>query len=59
MSTGLYRLVFDVQQHFVAMGISAGYPEITAVFHVRNGADAPRVQMSVAPYSYSTQLVLN
>ncbi|MEU7050857.1 hydroxyisourate hydrolase [Streptomyces eurythermus] len=55
----IHRLVFDVDRYFVTMGTSACYPEIVAVFLVRNEAETHRVCLALSPYSYAAQFTVD
>jgi 5-hydroxyisourate hydrolase len=54
LEPGLYRIVFDSDRYFVSLGLSAIYPEIIAIFRVRNEIDSHQIQVLLSPYSYST-----
>lgn len=53
---GLYRIVLDNDSYFAALGLSTAYPEVQIMFRIRDGFDRCRIQVMLAPYSYSTQL---
>jgi 5-hydroxyisourate hydrolase len=50
---GLYRIVFDSDRYFVALGLQAAYPDITVIFRTIGEIDC-QIQVAIAPYSYST-----
>jgi 5-hydroxyisourate hydrolase len=54
LERGLYRIVFDSDSYFAGLGAVAAYPEVVVVFRMQNEARAFLVQVTLAPYSYST-----
>ncbi|MEU3457154.1 hydroxyisourate hydrolase [Micromonospora sp. NPDC006766] len=50
---GPYRIIFDSDQYFSALGASAAYPEIIIVFRLRSESRTCQVQVLMTPYSYS------
>jgi 5-hydroxyisourate hydrolase len=54
LQRGLYRIVFDSDSYFAALGGSAAYPEIMVFFRIQDESHAFQVQVTLAPYSYST-----
>ncbi|MGW0810984.1 hydroxyisourate hydrolase [Nonomuraea sp. NPDC002799] len=54
LARGLYRIIFDSDQYFVGLGVVAAYPEICVIFRMHSEADACKVQVLLAPHSYST-----
>ncbi|WP_327091560.1 hydroxyisourate hydrolase [Nonomuraea sp. NBC_01738] len=54
LDRGLYRIVFESDQYFVSLGVIAAYPEITVMFRMQDESDVCRVQVLLAPHSYST-----
>ncbi|MBO3747602.1 hydroxyisourate hydrolase [Streptosporangiaceae bacterium NEAU-GS5] len=54
LDRGLYRIVFDSDQYFVGLGVVAAYPEVSVTFRMQNARDACKVQVMLAPHSYST-----
>ena len=51
---GLYRIVFDSDSYFAGLGASTAYPEVAVIFRMQNESLAFQVQVTLAPYSYST-----
>jgi 5-hydroxyisourate hydrolase len=54
LDRGLYRIVFDSDSYFAGLGVTAAYPEVAVIFRMQNGFVAFQVQVTLAPYSYST-----
>jgi 5-hydroxyisourate hydrolase len=54
LERGLYRVAFDSDGYFAALGRAAAYPEVMAVFRMPDESCAFHVQVTLAPYSYST-----
>ena len=54
LDRGLYRIVFDNDSYFAGLGTSTAYPEVAVVFRMQNGFVAFQVQVTLAPYFYST-----
>jgi len=54
MDRGLYRIVFDSDSYFASLGAAAAYPEVVVIFRMQNDARVFQVQVTLAPYSYST-----
>src|SRR6266436_8928039 len=54
LERGLYRIVFDSDGYFAGLGCSAAYPEVMVIFRTRDESHAFQVQVTLAPYSYST-----
>jgi 5-hydroxyisourate hydrolase len=54
LDRGLYRIVFDSDSYFAALGSTTACPEVVVVFRVRNESAAFQVQVTLAPHSYST-----
>jgi len=51
---GLYRIVFDSDGYFASLGVTVAYPEVSVIFRVAPNAPSFQVQVTLAPYSYST-----
>jgi 5-hydroxyisourate hydrolase len=51
---GLYRIVFDSDGYFARLGVSVAYPEVAVIFRVAPETHSFQVQVTLAPYSYST-----
>jgi 5-hydroxyisourate hydrolase len=54
LERGLYRIVFDSDSYFAGLGAAAAYPEVVVIFRMRDEAHVFQVQVTLAPYSYST-----
>jgi 5-hydroxyisourate hydrolase len=54
MERGLYRIIFDIDSYFAGLGAAAAYPEVAVIFRLQNETSAFQIQVTLAPYSYST-----
>jgi 5-hydroxyisourate hydrolase len=54
LERGLYRIVFDSDSYFAQLGVTIAYPEVAVVFRMELDSHAYQVQVTLAPYSYST-----
>ncbi|HEY7142673.1 MAG TPA: hydroxyisourate hydrolase [Streptosporangiaceae bacterium] len=54
LERGLYRIVFDSDSYFSGLGVTTAYPEVAVIFRTEEEQVAFRVQVTLAPYSYST-----
>jgi 5-hydroxyisourate hydrolase len=54
MERGVYRIVFDSDNYFAGIGTMSAYPEVIVVFRMEHESHAFHVQVTLAPYSYST-----
>jgi 5-hydroxyisourate hydrolase len=54
LDRGLYRIVFDSDSYFAGLGAAAAYPEVIVIFRMQNEAHVFQIQVTLAPYSYST-----
>lgn len=54
LERGVYRIVFDSDSYFAGLGSTAAYPEVTVIFRMQDEPHAFQVQVTLAPYSYST-----
>jgi len=54
LTTGIYRLTFDIETYFRDQKIEGFYPEASIVFHVRDTNDSYHVPLLLSPYGYST-----
>jgi 5-hydroxyisourate hydrolase len=54
LERGLYRIVFDSDSYFAWLGAVAAYPEVIIIFRTKSEAQAFHLQVTLAPYSYST-----
>jgi 5-hydroxyisourate hydrolase len=54
LERGLYRIIFDSDSYFAALGSTAAYPEVTVVFRMQSQSAEFQVLLTLAPYSYST-----
>ena len=53
LQRGLYRIEFDSDSYFAGLGCAAAYPEVITTFRMLDESHAFRVQVTLAPYSYS------
>jgi 5-hydroxyisourate hydrolase len=53
LKRGPYRIVFDSDQYFGSLGLSAAYPEIAVAFRVRQQPHDYQIQVLMTPHSYS------
>jgi 5-hydroxyisourate hydrolase len=51
---GLYRIVFDSDGYFARLGMTIAYPEVAVVFRIEPKTNSFQVQVTLAPFSYST-----
>ncbi|MDB4930891.1 MAG: 5-Hydroxyisourate Hydrolase [Myxococcaceae bacterium] len=51
---GVYRLTFDTDGYFNALGLDGFFPEAVIVFRVRDGAQHHHVPLLLSPFGYST-----
>jgi 5-hydroxyisourate hydrolase len=51
---GRYRLTFDTEPYFSALGVEVFYPSVAVVFDVRDGTQHHHVPLLLSPYGYST-----
>lgn len=54
LDRGLYRIVFDSDSYFAWLGTTVAYPEVSVIFRMVDEAQVFQVQVTLAPYSYST-----
>jgi 5-hydroxyisourate hydrolase len=54
LERGLYRIVFDSDSYFAGLGGIAAYPEVVVIFRILDESHTFQVQVTLAPYSYST-----
>jgi 5-hydroxyisourate hydrolase len=54
LERGLYRIVFDSDDYFTRRGMVAAYPEVVVIFRIQKGVHFFQLQVTLAPYSYST-----
>lgn len=54
LERGLYRIVFDSDSYFAGLGARTAYPEVVVLFRMEDDSAAFQVQVTLAPYSYST-----
>lgn len=53
LERGLYRMAFDSDSYFAALGITTAYPEVSVLFRMQDEFLAFQVQVTLAPYSYA------
>lgn len=54
LTTGIYRLIFEIETYFRTQGIEGFYPEASIVFHVRDANQHYHVPLLLSPFGYST-----
>lgn len=54
LERGLYRIVFDSDGYFTRLGMTIAYPEVAVVFRMEPEDNSFQVQVTLAPFSYST-----
>jgi 5-hydroxyisourate hydrolase len=54
LERGLYRIVFDSDGYFSRRGMATAYPEVVVIFRTQTGVHFFQVQVTLAPYSFST-----
>lgn len=54
LTTGIYRLTFEIEPYFRTQGIQGFYPEASIVFHVRDASQHHHVPLLLSPFGYST-----
>ncbi len=50
----VYRITFDTDAYFAAVGVAGFYPEASIVFRVRDPAEHYHVPLLLNPFGYST-----
>ena len=54
LETGVYRITFDTESYFGALGIAGFSPEASVVFHVRDASQHYHVPLLLSPFGFST-----
>jgi 5-hydroxyisourate hydrolase len=54
LSTGVYRLTFDVAAYFAAQSVDTFYPTVDIQFEVKDAAGHYHVPLLLNPWGYST-----
>lgn len=54
LERGLYRIVFDSDSYFAALGTATAYPEVAVIFRLREASAKFQVQITISPFSYAT-----
>ena len=54
LSEGVYRLTFETESYFAALGVETFYPLAVVVFRVRDASEHYHVPLLVSPFGYST-----
>lgn len=54
LGRGLYRIVIDSDNYFAGLGAATAYPEVAVIFRMQDDSPKFQVQVTLAPYSYST-----
>jgi 5-hydroxyisourate hydrolase len=50
---GIYKLILDVDNYFVSIGMQSSYPSITFAFRASNGTDPLCLMFFIATHGYS------
>ncbi|MCF6474026.1 hydroxyisourate hydrolase [Nonomuraea sp. MG754425] len=53
LGRGIYRIVFDSDRYFVALGLRAAYPEIVLTFRILDEDTVGNIAVVLSPYFYS------
>ncbi|MFJ9605217.1 hydroxyisourate hydrolase [Kitasatospora sp. NPDC101176] len=54
---GLYRLVFDVDRYFTALGLCTAHPEVAATFRIPDVGSGHRVNLTLSLNHYAVAFV--
>jgi 5-hydroxyisourate hydrolase len=54
VNAGTYRLRFDTNAYFRALGLEAFFPEVAITFTIRDAAQNHHVPLLLSPFGYST-----
>ena len=54
LSPGVYRLVFNVAEYYVAQKVESLYPTVEIVFYVRTGEERFHIPLLLSPNGYTT-----
>jgi len=54
LAAGTYRLTFDTEAYFAAIGVDGFFPVAQVVFQVRDPAQSHHVPLLLSPFGYST-----
>ena len=54
LAVGRYRLSFDTEAYFNAVGEASFYPEVSVAFVVERGEEHYHVPLLLSPFGYST-----
>lgn len=54
VSEGVYRLTFDTEAYFGAIGVEGFFPEAVLVFRVRDASQHHHVPLLLSPFGLST-----
>jgi 5-hydroxyisourate hydrolase len=54
LQAGTYRLTFDTESYFSALGIECFYPLVSLVFRIDDASQHYHVPLLLNPYGYST-----
>lgn len=54
LGAGRYRIRFDTDRYFSALGVDAFYPEVSVVFVISDATQHHHVPLLLSPYGYST-----
>lgn len=54
LSTGIYRLEFEVGTYFTTAGVDSLFPEVAITFHLDGSTEHYHVPLLLSPFAYST-----
>lgn len=54
LAAGRYRLTFELEEYFRALGTRAFFPSVAVTFVVAEGAEHHHVPLLLSPFGYST-----
>jgi 5-hydroxyisourate hydrolase len=54
LEAGTYRLTFETEAYFSALGVKCFYPQVSVVFRIEDAAQHYHVPLLLSPYGYST-----
>lgn len=54
LTAGVYRIAFDTDAYFAALGVDGFFPEAVIVFRVRDASQHHHVPLLLSPFGFST-----
>ena len=54
LTKGVYRITFDVQAYFSALGTASFYPAVAVLFEISDPGQHYHVPLLISPFGYST-----